>query len=58
MVSECSSIIPELKSYLHFSWCVLNISKLYKGRKVRAAQTVHPREEALGLALEEVWISF
>lgn len=29
MVSECSSIIPELKSYLHFSWYVLNMSKPY-----------------------------
>lgn len=30
MVSECSLIIPVFKSHFHFSWCVLNMSKLVR----------------------------
>lgn len=48
MVSECSSVIPELKSQFHFSWCVLNMNKHCEGRKVRSAKAVHPKRGLLG----------
>lgn len=53
MFSERSSIIPELESHFHFSWCILNTNKCWEGKEVQSSKGYLSKTE---LALEEVGV--